>query len=867
MPMPRTHPAHPAGSGVSRKPPSAPHHAVFFDPTGRRWWGIKTAFLLLLALIITLITVSWGPIQRPPAVRGAPPTLPLSPPTIQGRAPTIGVGPLIRLVRVERDNGALIAVDPVTRRTLGPITGDDADTVGSASFAMQRYGYSAAAHKTLELTFDDGPDPTWTPQILDLLAKYKVPATFFVVGSEVVKYPDIVQREVQEGFAIGNHSLTHPDLKPDQVAQEFVSTDHIIRAVTGIGTNLVRLPYDGYAGRTADADRNGVMVNAERLGYIVSQDEFDTNDWMYGNPARSPKTPIPLPPTTADNLTILLHDGGGNRAATVEYLERLIPWARAHGYQFYTLPQVSPQVVAGASHVTPSIWDYETLVMYQALWSWPSEIISALFALAVLSVIVGGCVNMTLAIQRRIRYRRRFPSAVTCATGPPVSVAIAAYNEAKVIGRTLDALRRSRYEQIIEIIVVDDGSTDSTTEVVSQVAALDPRIRLLRQENQGKATALNRAFYHAQSSAVITLDADTIFTPDTVGALARYFAEGGAEKLGAVAGVVKVGNLRNLLTRWQALEYVTQVGVERGAQDAMGAIMVTPGACAAWNRDAVLNVGGFSHSTLAEDCDLALDLQRAGYRITQDDEAVSYTEAPETVGALKRQRFRWMYGNIQAMWKHRRMILNPRYGWLGMVTLPMGALSILAPLVFLPFVYAMAIVTYLGQGLNTVLLYVGLFMLAQAIIATVGVGLMRERPTLLLVAPVYQLIYEPLRAYILYKSALTVLQGARTRWNKLQRTGAVAATYSGQADAPRAARPVAQPEDQPDTVSGQQTLVAHPRAARTQRRYLAMPPQLSAIVRERRRWIRMSARLRRAAPTRLSACLPPEEGASRGAGQ
>lgn len=863
MPAPRTSSAHSADSGVSRKPPSGSHRAVFFDPTGRRWWVIKTAFLLLVALIITIITVSWEPIQQPPAVRGAPPTLPLSPLNIQGHAPTIGVGPLIRLVRVEHANGALTAVDPVTHRALGPITGDDADTVGSASYAMQRYGYSAVAHRTLELTFDDGPDPTWTPQILDLLSKYRVPATFFVVGSEVVKYPDIVQREAQEGFAIGNHSLTHPDLQPDQVAQEFVATDHIIRAVTGVGTNLVRLPYDGYAGHAADADLNGVMVNAERLGYVVSQDEFDTNDWMYGNPALRPKTPIPLPPATADNLTILLHDGGGNRSETLAYLERLIPWARAHGYQFYTLPQVSPQIAAGTSQAPLSMWDYETLVMYQALWSWPSKIIGVLFALAVLSVIVGGCVNVTLAIRRRIRYRRRFPSGVTYATGPPVSLAVAAYNEAKVIGRTLGALRHSRYEQIQEIIVVDDGSTDNTAEIVSQMAAVDPRICLLRQENRGKATALNRAFYHAQSSAVITLDADTILTPDTVGAFARYFTEGDTEKLGVVAGVVKVGNLRNLLTRWQALEYVTQVGVDRGAQDAMGAIMVAPGACAAWNRDAVLNVGGFSHSTLAEDCDLALDLHRAGYRLTQDDEAVSYTEAPETVGALMRQRFRWMYGNIQAMWKHRRMILNPRYGWLGMVTLPMGALSILAPLVFLPFIYAMAVVTYLGQGLNAVLLYVGLFMLAQAIISTVGVVLMRERPTLLLVAPFYQLIYEPLRTYILYKSALTVLQGTRSSWNKLQRTGAVAAMFTEQADAPPTEQPLAQSGTQPEAAPDEQAPGACSRRARTQRRYTAMPPQLGAIMRERRRWRWVSARLRKAAPTCRGASSPPGEEASR----
>ena len=640
---------------------------------------------------------------------------------------------------------------------------------------MLRYGYSAVVHKTLELTFDDGPDPIWTPQILDLLSKYKVPATFFVIGSEVVKYPDIVAREAREGYTVGNHSLTHPDLKPDQVANQFVSTDRIIRTVTGTATNLIRLPYDGYAGNVADADRNAVMVDAERLGYIVSLDEFDTNDWRYGDPQLRPKTPIPLPPTTTDNLTILLHDGGGNRSATLDYLKRLIPWAISHGYHFYSLSQVSPQVVAGISHVKPSVWDYEAFLMYQALWAWPSVLIQFLFGLAILSVVVGGCVNVTLAVRRRFRYRRRFPLGADNTTGPPVSLVVAAYNEEKVIGRTLDSLRRSRYEQINEIIVVDDGSSDGTADIVAEMALTDPRIRLLQQENLGKAVALNRAFSMAQSSIIITLDADTMFTPATVGALARYFTGDQAKELGAVAGVVKVGNLRNLLTRWQALEYLTQIGVDRGAQDALGAITVAPGACAAWNRDFVVNVGGFSRSTLAEDCDLALALQCAGYRVTQDDEAVGYTEAPETAGALMRQRFRWMYGNIQALWKHRQMMFDPRFGWLGMFILPMTAISILLPVVFLPFVYIMAIVTYLGQGLDAVLLYFILFTLAQFLIAAAGIWLTAESPKHLLIAPFYRVIYEPLRAYILYKSALTVLRGTRSSWNKLQRLGTVTA--------------------------------------------------------------------------------------------
>jgi biofilm PGA synthesis N-glycosyltransferase PgaC len=764
------------------QPPTSPEtshiHDIFFDPTGRRWRLVKVGILLFMALVVVLVTVSWQPVQQPPSLEGNNARLPVFNAPDEGRTPVIGVGPLVRFVRVERHSNMLFAVDPLTNQRLNTIAGNDADTVGAAGYAIQHYGYSSAAHKTIELTFDDGPDPTWTPKILNLLSKHKVPATFFVVGSEVVKYPNIVSRAVREGHAVGNHTLTHPDLTPDQVEQEFGFTDRIIRATTGNATNLVRLPYDGAAGRAADAQTNEVMINAARLHYIVSTEEFDTNDWKYGDPATRPKKPIPLPPLAADNLTILLHDGGGNRSATLAYLERLIPWAKAHGYSFHSLPQVSPQVVDGTSHVAPSLWDRETLWLYQALWSWPNTLITLLFVLAIISVVIGGVVNVVLAVGRRARYRRRFIQREGDTTGPPVSIAVAAYNEEKVIGRTLDALCHSRYPHIREIIVVDDGSSDSTVDIVSEMATKDHRIRLLRQENMGKATALNRAFFHAQADVVVTLDADTVFAPTTTGNLVRHFALDTEERLGAVAGVVKVGNLGNLITRWQALDYVNQIGVDRGAQDALHAIMVVPGACAAWRKEAVLHVGGYSRSTLAEDCDLALQLQRVGYLVTQDDEATCYTEAPETVGALVRQRFRWMYGNIQAMWKHRGMILNPRYGWLGMLTLPLAAISVVMPVVFLPFVYAMALVTFKGQGLALVLLYVAVFLLVQFFTAAIGIWLTNERPAHLLMVPFYRLFYEPLRAYILYKSALTVLRGTRSSWNKLQRTGTVNAAPS-----------------------------------------------------------------------------------------
>jgi cellulose synthase/poly-beta-1,6-N-acetylglucosamine synthase-like glycosyltransferase/peptidoglycan/xylan/chitin deacetylase (PgdA/CDA1 family) len=755
-----------------------PPRAVFFDPSGRRWRLIQIGTLLVLMLVILTAAVSWPKLQYVPTIGAPAQTLPqrytIPSENIQ-QMPMIGVGPLVRVVRIEQSANQMVAVDPLTNQNLGAITGDDADTVGTSQYALQRYGYSSAAHKTIELTFDDGPDPTWTPQILDVLAKYHVQATFFVIGSEVAKYPQIVQREVREGHTVGNHTLTHPQLGLNDVGQQFGLTDRIIRGATGVHTTLARLPYDGSSGsKILNNELSQIVLEAERMKYLLSIEEFDTNDWKYGDLAIRPKAPPPFPPTTMDNVTILLHDGGGNRSETVAYLKQLIPWARAHGYKFQSLVQVSPQVMAGTSQSAPSVWDLEAFWGAEAIWSWPTKLIHLLFWLAVISVVLSGGINLVLAVGRRIRGRRRFVYLPRGAINPDVAVVIAAYNEEKVIRRTIEAICRSRYENLKEVIIVDDGSTDGTAAAVTEAAAADPRIRLLRQRNAGKAAALNYGFTQALSPIIVTLDADTVFTKDTISNLVRHFALDWREQLAAVAGVVKVGNLRNLLTRYQALEYLIQIGVDRGAQDVLHAIMVVPGACAAWRKDAVQKVGGFPLTTLAEDCDLGLALEQEGYRVTQDDDAVCYTEAPETVQALVRQRFRWMYGILQALWKHRRMIFNPRYGWLGMLVLPFAVISVLMPLIFLPFVYIMAVVLFEGQGLGLVLLYAGIFLLAQFVTAIAAIWLTHERPSHLLMVPLYRLIYEPLRAYILYKSALTVLRGTRSNWDKLQRLGTVA---------------------------------------------------------------------------------------------
>ncbi len=740
---------------------------VFFDPSGRRWRYAKFWFLAIPAIVAALTAVSWQPAQTPPAWRGtaSPPALPDL--ATVDEAPFIGVGPLLRLVRIVHRGRLAVAVDPLTGQDVATLSSAERGDADGSRFAIYRYGYDQGAHKTISLTFDDGPSPTWTPKILDLLSQYHVPATFFVIGEEVVRHPDLVKRELREGHAVGNHTFTHPELTLTTVKRELVTTDRILAATGGLRTGLARFPYDGYGPSGRDV-QGELLLQAERLGYVVSVEDFDTNDWKYGDKQTRPATPIPLPPTSMDNITVLLHDGGGDRSATIDYLRRLIGWARSHGYTFHSLPQVS-QVVAARSHRQhPNLWDRATLWDFQLRWILPARLLRLLFWTAVISVLLSSFGNTVLAAGARMRRR---PAARP--RGPTVTAVVAAYNEEAVIGRCLQALMRSRGDRLREIVVIDDGSTDRTADIVAAAARGDARIRLIRQPNQGKAVALNRGFERARSEVVVTLDADTLLDPDAVGYFSDSFGADRSGRLGAAAGVVRVGNVGNLVTRWQALEYLIQTAVDRAAQHALRAIMIVPGACAAWRRSAVLAAGGYSSETLAEDCDLALELQKHGYRVIQEDRAWSSTEAPETFRDLRRQRFRWTFGSVQALWKHRGMMLNVRYRWLGLFVLPIAALGVMMPLVFLPFVYAVTAIAAVGHDTGTLLQYGTIILLLQTTQAVAAIALSRQTPRHLLVVPIYRLIAEPLRAYLLYKSALVMLRGTRSRWHKVRRTASI----------------------------------------------------------------------------------------------
>ena len=747
--------------------------AVFLDPSGRRWRTTVTLGLPLVLLLLAAATYGGFRITEAPS---APPhgravaIEDIAPAAGEHPLEVIGDGPMLRVLRIDRHEKT-VGRDPFTGEAVR-LTADETSAADDDEYVIQRYGYAAGAKRTISLTFDDGPHPITTPHLLDVLSADRVPATFFVTGSVAVQHPELIRRLAREGHAIGNHSLTHADLNDVgsfRSREELVQTDRILRALTSRATTSFRLPYGGTTSEEVSKNALGIL-RAQQLGYRLSSYDFETLDWTYGShSAKVDSAHIPLPKFDGRNITVLMHDGGAdNRAATVEYVkDRLIPAARAAGYTFQTMPQIQPALRDSTRTITPSVWDRATVILAQLMYVWPNRVMHFLFAFALTSVAVLGLFQTAMAVARR----RRQPSFDANVAALPVSIIIAAYNEEKVIRRTLETLLASTYP-FLELLVVDDGSTDGTAAEVEAMALRDPRIRLIKQPNSGKWAALNNATGQAQGDILVTLDADTVFTPETVANLVRRFAVDPDGRLGAVAGVVRVGNReRNLLTRWQGLEYLTQIGIERSAYAQLGAVPIIPGACAAWRKIAVTEVGGYSNSTLAEDCDLTLSLHQAGWRVSQDDEALAFTEAPDHADALLAQRIRWTFGTLQAIFKHRNMLLRRRYGWLGMAVLPHMVVSVLVPIVFLPLIAVMGVLAVQNSGWGVVGVYFLLFLALHLLIAAVAVVLMRERWANLLMVPIYRVVHEPLRAYLLYTSVYLAVRGVKLGWNKLQRTG------------------------------------------------------------------------------------------------
>jgi len=309
------------------------------------------------------------------------------------------------------------------------------------------------------------------------------------------------------------------------------------------------------------------------------------------------------------------------------------------------------------------------------------------FALAVLGIALlarwGALVALSIT-DWVLRVFRPLPTAPPSGIAwPPVAVIVPAFNEERVIDGTIASVLAGDYPDV-RVVVVDDGSADATWERIQAWAHRDPRvIGVAQRPNQGKAAALDAGIAACAQGIVVTVDADTVLERDAIRRLVAPFLYDA--RLGAVAGNVKVGNRRGLVSVFQSLEYITGLNLIRRAQHRLGCITTVPGAAGAWRRQAVDEVGGVPRETRVEDTDLTILVQRAGWRVAYQPEAVAFTEAPATWRALIAQRTRWIWGFIQVAFKHRRGLFAPTtLGWIGLPDLVFRNIVafLLLPLIF-----------------------------------------------------------------------------------------------------------------------------------------------------------------------------------------
>ena len=668
-------------------------------------------------------------------------------------------------------------------------------------YRVGRYGYSS---NKVALTFDDGPDPEWTPKILDVLKRENAKATFFLIGIQTDRFSGIAKRIYDEGHTIGNHTFTHPDvsnISNKHMKVELNLTERLFASLVGVRATLMRPPY-AIDEEPDTADQVRPLEIAQDMGYTTVGNRIDPNDWT-DKPRRHSAEELSayvlahLPPCGANDLRcgniVLLHDGGGNRAETVRALPMIIDGIRARGYEVAPVYELLGKTQADVMAPLPTGQRWAARLDRLSFWLFDAAVISIAWIFFIGDILMTGRLVFigAAAVFDRLQEKIFGKPAEIASYRPKVAVLIPAYNEEKVIERTVRAALNSNYPNL-RVIVIDDGSRDRTLEVARAAFTREEaegRVLILTKPNAGKAEALNFGIEHILDAELfVGIDADTIIAHDAVSRLVPHFIN---PKVGAIAGNAKVGNRVNLWTRWQALEYITSQNFERRALDVLGAVSVVPGAIGAWRVSAVREAGCYQTDTVAEDADLTMALLRRGYRVEYEDMALAYTEAPTNANGLMRQRFRWSFGILQAVYKHRGVLA--RKGALGFVALPnIVIFQILLPLVspLIDIMFAFGAIWYFIQkhfhpdstdpaSFHKLVAFFFAFLVIDFLASALAFALERRRsddkedPWLLSQVWLQRFAYRQLFSVVLFKTLKRALEGRKFAWDKLERTAAV----------------------------------------------------------------------------------------------
>ncbi len=704
-----------------------------------------------------------------------------------------GEGDILRVTGLPQSGKRTVEVDTDEPDPTKKLIIDEHLEVYPHTYTVQYYGYHP---NDVALSFDDGPDPKWTPRILDVLKQKHATGTFMMIGDEALQNVGVMQRAVREGNEIGNHTYTHPDISEisrRQLDLEVNLTERLFASKLGVQPLYFRPPYDIDEEPDTD-DQARPIVEVQKEGLIIIGNKIDTNDWD----ERVHKTPAEICKSVLDQLTvmkskpqfrgsvILLHDGGGDRSATVAALPVLIDTLRANGYRIVPVSALMGKTTA---EVMPK------LTFRQYLRSIPDSIAFSTLAIIghfiVLVFFVGDILMSArlilvgiFAVIDRLRRPHRQASP---GFNPRIAVLVPAYNEEKVIVRTVRSVLHSDYENL-RVIVIDDGSSDRTFDVAREAYAkeiAEGRVTVLTKPNEGKAAALNFAIEQLDEPFYVGIDADTVIASDAISKLLPHFED---PAIGAVAGNAKVGNRVNLWTRWQALEYITSQNFERRALDLFHVVTVVPGAIGAWRTAAVKAAGGYPLNTVAEDADLTMNLLENRYKVVYEDRALAFTEAPVDAKGLMRQRFRWSFGILQSVWKHRLAFVRNKA--MGLFALPnilifQMLLPLVSPFIDLMFVYG-TINYFIDRhyhpeaasmaSLQKLVAYFLGFLLIDFVTSTVAFSLERRHPAnkgdgwLLFHIWLQRFAYRQVFSIVLFKTLKRAIDGKPFNWDKLERT-------------------------------------------------------------------------------------------------
>ncbi|MGO8757626.1 MAG: glycosyltransferase [Terracidiphilus sp.] len=706
---------------------------------------------------------------------------------------TEGDGDILRITGLPQPGTRTVEVDTDEPDPRKKLIIDEHMDVYPHTYTIEQYGFHP---NELALTFDDGPDPKWTPRILDVLKQKNVKGTFFLIGAEGADHIGIMQRIVREGNEIGNHTYTHPDISEvsnRQLDLEINLTERLFESKLGVQPLYFRPPYDNDEEPETD-DEAAPVERIQRDGLTIIGSKIDTNDWNE-HPRKTSQEMVDSVLSQLETMKakpqfrgsiILMHDGGGDRSATVQALPVIIDALRARGYSFVPVSALMGKTTA---QVMPPLTFWQRVrslpdsVAFSAVDIVGNFIVMVFFVGDVLMSARLLLVGLFAVIDRLRRPHRQASPGYT----PRVAVLIPAYNEEPVIVRTIRSVLNSDYKNL-HIIVIDDGSLDRTAEVAAAAYAQEiaaGRVQVLTKKNAGKAAALNYALDRMNEEVFVGIDADTVIAADAISKLIPHFED---PRIGAIAGNAKVGNRVNLWTRWQALEYITSQNFERRAFDLLHVVTVVPGAIGAWRTAPVKAAGGYPLNTVAEDADLTMNLLEQGLRVDYEDRALAFTEAPVNARGLMRQRFRWSFGILQAVWKHRMAFVRNKA--MGLFALPnILIFQMLLPLVspFIDIMFLAGVVNFFvdrhfhpeaasAASFEKLVVYFLGFLVIDFITSSAAFSLERRHPAnkgdgwLLFHIWLQRFAYRQLFSIVLFKTLKRAIDGKPFNWDKIQRT-------------------------------------------------------------------------------------------------